>query len=456
MTATPNPPGLSDPIGHKPGPWCAPPCRQTDLTPLLHPSLTWLWKHLAAVADKRGDRHLTDGSTRITMPAEPGHRAAAVGLLRLRTPRPGQQIRVDLASLAQRLRARHNELTPGLVAAHAVQRVLAASAEATARREAALDQLHQTAVNEFAAIPATAAHRPDIDQLWPLLKRRGTVGRLEKIETRDAILRQAAAVIARLPHPDQRVDRRRLAEAATGSPHALDSGTLPGLILTTLAGAGALDPALKRRAAWAALGVNCDDLTGGLTTLGIYPAGWQLPSTETPTLTPRVLARCDWPRPTSPNSWVFVTENPSVVTAAADVADEQPERQPPLRVMCTVGTPSALEINALGRLAATGWNIAVRADFDEAGLNHTNALLAGIPGATPWRMSESDYHASLSDDTDAALDTLRLPDTPWRPALHAAMRERKAAAYEESLIEDLLQDLLAGQPQRDGWVLTID
>ncbi|MFI6266650.1 DUF2399 domain-containing protein [Micromonospora sp. NPDC051006] len=413
---------------------------------LLDPSLTWLWEHLAAVADRRGDRYLTNGATQITMPAEPSHRAAAVGLLRAGTPRPGQKIRVNLASLTQRLRARHNELTPGLVAAHAVQRVLAADADAKAKRRAALDQLHQTAVTAFAAIPATAAHRPDIDQLWPLLRRRGTVGRLERTESRDVILRQAAAVIARLPHPDQRVDRRRLAEAATGSPHALDAGTLPGLVLATLISAGTLDPGLKRRAAWAALGVNCDDLTGGLTTLGIYPAGWHLPPTETPTLTPRVLARCNWPSPPSPGSWVFITENPSVVTAAADVADQQPERQPPLRLMCTVGTPSALEINALARLATAGWNIAVRADFDEAGLNHTNALLAGIPGATPWRMTVSDYHASLSDDTDAALDIRRLPTTPWNPDLHTAMQKRRAAAYEESLIEDLIQDLLVGRP----------
>lgn len=63
------------------------------------------------------------------------------------------------------------------------------------------------------------------------------------------------------------------------------------------------------------LGVRCDDIVGGLTTVGITPAGWTVPDRTPVTLPPRVLATCDWPTGAAP---VFVTENPSVLSAAVD------------------------------------------------------------------------------------------------------------------------------------------
>src|SRR6266568_2971189 len=45
----------------------------------------------------------------------------------------------------------------------------------------------------------------------------------------------------------------------------------------------------------------------------------------------------------APESWVFVTENPSILSAAADLADDVET----VRVLCTSGTPSASEIGAI-------------------------------------------------------------------------------------------------------------
>ena len=44
-----------------------------------------------------------------------------------------------------------------------------------------------------------------------------------------------------------------------------------------------------------------------------------------------------------------------------------------------------------GRLVTVGWNVAVRADFDGAGIRHVATLLEGIPGAVPWRMMTEDF-----------------------------------------------------------------
>ncbi len=258
------------------------------------------------------------------------------------------------------------------------------------------------------------------------------------------LIRQTGAVLAALPPPGHRLDRRRLADQVTRFPHALDSGPLPGLVIAVLAAAGTISPGLRSRAAWDAVGVDCDDLTGGLITIGVHPAGWVLPAGASVTLPPRELARCAWNPPPRQGAWVFVTENPSVATAAADLADTLPAGHEPVRLLCTSGTPSAREISAIARLADAGWNVAVRADFDEAGLNHVTALLTGIPGAVAWRMGAAEYLASLAAAPPGAEVTLGggpLPTTPWDPRLHAAMADRRLAAYEETLVDDLLHDL---------------
>ncbi len=233
------------------------------------------------------------------------------------------------------------------------------------------------------------------------------------------------------------MDRRRLAEAATGDPHALDEATaLGGLVLAALTVAHVVAAGSRTRAAWSAVGVDLDDLTGGLLTLGLRPAGWQLPHDAIVTLPPRVLNTVDWAPPPQPGSTVFITENPSVIAAAADHTTTTP-----VHMICTSGTPAASEIAALSGLVIKGWNVQVRADFDVAGIEHVRGLLDGIPGALPWRMSSREYEA-LARTERMTIPLLGLaPETPWDARLQQVMTEYGVAVYEESLLPELLEDV---------------
>ena len=339
------------------------------------------------------------------------------------------------------------ELTPGAVAAHAAGRPLASSAARKAQDTATDRRLCSLLETLLANLPDDAPVRPHPDDAWQRLRRTGWVTRLRDIGKPEHLVSQATAVLAALPRPPGRADRRRLANTATGSPHALDEReALAGLVLALLAAARAIPEGVRARAAWSHVGVDCDDLLGGLLAVGIAPDGWHVPACEPLTLPPRVLARCAWPRPTSAQEWVFVTENPSVTAAAIELAEALDDGS--IRLVCTAGTPSQVENAAIARLTTTGWNVAVRADFDPAGINHVAALLDAGPAAHVWRMTTPDYLASLErdDDQHVPLKDTPLPPTPWDPTLAEEIASRAVITFEESLLDQLVEDLRRGCP----------
>jgi len=398
-------------------------CVDGRLAAFLTEDLAWLWAQLADAADRRGDPRLITGKVSVTPPHSARERAAATGLLGRRHIPAGRVTRVDLAKLASALAP----LTPGAVAAHSTGRRLALRAINRARRTATEDDLR---CQLDALLPGAAA-----DDVWAVLRRAKWVHRLVDADDGAFLVATAADVISRLPAPgDPPLDRRLLARAATGDPHALDSGRpLAGITLALLAALGRAPASGPPRERWAAVGVASDDITGGLTVVGITPVGWAVPPGAPVTLPPRVLATCIWP--SGDGAVVFVTENPSVLGAAADI--------PGARIICTSGTPSRIEVDALARLARQGWRLRVRADFDDAGLNHVIAVLAAAPGAEPWRMNAADYLYGL-DDTDAvALRVDRLGHTPWDPDLAAAMGAHGIAVYEETYLDHLAADVAA-------------
>lgn len=417
--------------------YCAGECGGADLAPLLTQDLAWLWTAVAAAADRRGDITMSEGQLTITAPAEPNARAAAVGLLGGRALRAGQRREVDLAALTTRLGTRGDSLTPGAVAAHAVRHRLGVKVAAKRARQALLDAIRYDLERRLKELPEHIQHRVDTADSWSRLRTAGWLARISAHPDPHQLIVQASAVLAALPKPGERSDRRTL---VPNHPHALDDGTtLAGLVLalTRLAG-------IKTRAAWDALGVDCDDLMGGLLALGIHPAGWSLPQYAVVTIPPRELGRCVWPAPRVPGSWVFVTENPSVVAAASGIASNNPST--PVRLLCTVGTPSALEVAAIAALSEFGWRVAVRADFDGAGLGHMRALLDACPDAEPWRMRAADYLASQPTGTNSEPIVVAEVDTPWDPALARAMTRTGAPGFEEALLPSLLQDLAIGLP----------
>ena len=63
-------------------------------------------------------------------------------------------------------------------------------------------------------------------------------------------------------------------------------------------------------------------------------------------------------------------------------------------------------------------------------------------------MDTETYLSSLArnpETSDIQLSERELPPTPWDPHLRTAMAEKGRPAYEETLIETLLEDLLAGR-----------
>lgn len=401
-------------------PLCDTNCAGADLESLVGGDLDWLWTQLADAADRKGDPILATGSTTVTVAHGVPERTAAAGLLGRRHLSAGQRIRVDLSTLADRI----SPLTPGAVAAHAAGRRLAQRAADRAARATSENQLRQRLTQLL----------PDAgeDDAWASLRRLGWVTRILAAED-PTLLERAAAVIDHLPEqPQQVVDRRVLAQTATRDPHALDRGKpVGGLALALLITLGRCESTTPRQM-WASVGVSYDDITGGLTALGIAPHGWTVPDGAPVTLPPRVLATCAWPE--GADATVFVTENPSVLSAATEIAGAQ--------VICTSGTPSAVEVGALARLAAGGWRLLVRADFDDAGINHVRSILDAAPTARPWRMSATDYESGVAaGDAIVELRLDRIGDTPWDAPLAAAMRNHGRALYEESLLDRLLRDV---------------
>lgn len=425
-------------------PLCGGECGGAELAPLLDPRLGWFWEQIGRTADRRGDPVLVEGVLSVRAPVSADARAAAIGLVGGRVLKQGQCRSIDLSQLTQKIRVRGARLTPGAVAAHALGRRLALRAAADAERRKREQELGTTFLDAVQSMPSDDLHEPD--RIWASLRRNGWVARLTTINEPERLIRWAAAVVAALPAASNRIDRRRLAAAATGNPHALDHGSvLAGFVMAMLVGAGRVAPRQRPRAAWASVRVDCDDIVGGLTAVGILPVGWSLPPGTTVTLPPRTLSRCEWPPPDSADAWIFVTENPSIASAATDLAASAGN----IRLLCTSGTPSAEEIAAIARLALQGWRIAVRADFDAAGLEHVAAILDKTPGAVPWRMSADDYAASLEHVIAEKVALERLPDTSWDPQLSVEMYERGVAAYEESLLPALLEDLRRGAPGKN-------
>ncbi|MFE7777681.1 DUF2399 domain-containing protein [Streptomyces sp. NPDC057445] len=429
-------------------PLCPGHCTDADLTPLLNPQLRWLWEQIATRCDHSGDTTLSQGRLTLRIPASPEERSAAGRLLGSSRLLPATKRTIDLARLTRKLTVRGPHLTPAAVAAHAVNRTLGTPAhhrkQHQARAQRIEDLLHQLLSN----LPQTARLRPHPQALWAQLRTQGTAHRVLTANNPERLLHHYTAVLTHLPPPGTVLDRRLLAQSSAGHPKALDRGTLLAtLIRATADHTGTVPPNANYREAWALLGVRCDDLTGGLLTINLHPLGFTAPPGHAITLPPRSLQLCTWPDPFG-SGGVYITENPSIATAMLD----EPDLAPGTPLICLLGTPSTTETEALGRLDQTGWSLAVRADFDPAGIRHVHAVLKEAPTAQPWRMNSTHYLEALTIEPDPTteLDPDQIPDTPWDPGLADAMRRHRRSSFEEALALELVDDMRSAQPGPRG------
>jgi uncharacterized protein (TIGR02679 family) len=273
----------------------------------------------------------------------------------------------------------------------------------------------------------------------------GTITRLVR-RGDPAALRQACAVLARLPAGG--ISLPVLAEQVTGDTKALSGTPAATLVLRALAARDGEPPptgAAQRRARWDAAGVILDDLASQVLVLGVRPvqdhplAGWLHAAADGAIPFRITLHQLTLAPLTVPAAEVFVCENPAVLRAA--VAGWTPGHPP---LICTEGVPSAACHRLLaGMRGPINW----RGDFDWTGLR-TTADAIHRHDARPWRMSVTDYRRALDApgvDAEQLSEPLRgaPADSPWDPALAAALHERGRAVMEERIIPELLADLTA-------------
>jgi uncharacterized protein (TIGR02679 family) len=200
-----------------------------------------------------------------------------------------------------------------------------------------------------------------------------------------------------------------------------------------------------RRSTWSSVGVEVGELSAPVLTLGLPGDGtshtdrvlteWRSAG-EPVHLTVRQLL-------SHPPHWeslagadVFICENPSVVSVAADTL-----RSPVSPLVCTHGQPSAAVAAALDRLAEAGANLRYHGDFDWGGLRIAARVLSEWP-VTPWRFGTTDYldavHAGLGGRDLRAHSP---SPSPWDPALSETMSLVGRAVEEEAVVDQLVADL---------------
>lgn len=323
--------------------------------------------------------------------------------------------------------------------------------------------VHRAAVRaetqaRWAAVVAAASHHP---ALCAWLATAGAGGVLKRSARGDPglaarLLTQADAVLGELPANG--LTLAQLAAKALGNAHALDGGqAVATVVLAALRHqdraavapeADVVDDAAEDTEAsklpervrdfWARAGVLVNELARPALFLNL-PV---LPSSTHPgisgepgylSLRTLLRTRIEW---AVENDRVYVCENPSIVSIAAD---QLGRACPPL--VCIEGMPAAAQRVLLTQLAGAGAELHYHGDFDWAGIHIGNYVMQSF-GARPWRFSSGDYVEALTSiprkDRDLVGEGV---SATWDPALLDQMRIHELAIDEEAVAPLLISDL---------------
>ena len=274
------------------------------------------------------------------------------------------------------------------------------------------------------------------------LRSKGIVKRLcVDVAEGESCLRMAVEVARRLPA--RNVTLAQLAVEVTGTAHGLDPGTPLGTVCLRLVErlTGVEDKgAAGRRAAWAGVGVVCDELSSTVLVFNVPGDDGSMTGRmmrdaasegEPVCITARQLARRPPTFSSLKGAVVSVCENPSIVAAAADALGVACA---PL--VCVEGQPNGAVRALLDGLVTAGARLRYHGDFDWAGIQIAN-LVMRRHGANPWRMMTSDY---LEAAGGTALEVAPRAAT-WDSQLQEAMAGRGTAVHEEQVTGRLLVDL---------------
>jgi uncharacterized protein (TIGR02679 family) len=255
------------------------------------------------------------------------------------------------------------------------------------------------------------------------------------------LLEKVRRVAERLPERGRPL--AHLAAAELGNAHALDSGSpIATLVLRAF---GLEQYAVERersRDQWARLGITVNELAAPVLCLNLPTSGDSVASRvaraaasagEPFHLTLRMLLR-EQPTLEVAGLRVFVCENPSIVSMAADRLGVGCA---PL--ICGNGVPGAAPQTLMRQLVAGGARLAYHGDFDWPGIRIGNFVMREI-GAAAWRFSTEDYLAAST----GAVETLAQGEgieADWDALLAGKMRVRGQEVHEEAVVETLIADL---------------
>lgn len=134
---------------------------------------------------------------------------------------------------------------------------------------------------------------------------------------------------------------------------------------------------------------------------------------------------------------VYVCENANLIAIAADRCGRQCAP-----MVCTDGMPAAAQRIILQQLAAAGGRLRYHGDFDWAGVRIGNYVMREC-GALPWRFDAAAYLAAVAQAPRPGLALAGLEaKASWDEGLTIAMQEHQLSIAEESLADELLEDLM--------------
>ena len=255
------------------------------------------------------------------------------------------------------------------------------------------------------------------------------------------LLENVSRVIERLPERGRPL--AHLAATELGNAHALDSGSPVATLVLRAFGLDqyAVDGE-RSRDQWARLGITVNELAAPVLCLNLPTTGDAVASGvaraaawagEPFLLTLRMLLR-DPPTLDVAGQRVFVCENPSILSIAADRLG--PNCAP---LICGNGMPAAAQQTLLRQLVASGANLAYHGDFDWPGVRIGNFVMRDLR-ASAWRFSAEDYVAACAGSTGSLPEGEQI-DAAWDAQLGVEMRSRGQAIHEEAVVETLLADL---------------
>lgn len=379
-------------------------------------------------------RPLTGG---LTLAAASSEERSAIDALFGRKSTRGAALRIDLDELAGVLR--EAGICDELSAAVSALRGKVVDRRALAEeRTVAWEEVWRAAAEDFAGRPALHLWLSKLDRLGLLRRLCGNEPTAGAV-----LLRELATVVNALPARAEPL--AAFAARLLGDAHALDPGppraTLAVRAAARMGGIQFEDSAEGRRAAWAGVGVMCDELSTpvlvfNLPVTGVTPLGHLLRAAASAGEPVHVSLRMLLRHPLASDEGlrgrdVFACENPTIVALAA--ARLGVSCAP---LVCVNGQFATPALVLLRQLCVAGVRLHYHGDFDPAGLMIARRVMAES-GALPWRFRAADYAGAPKGVGFAGAPG----PTPWDPALREAMRDAGETVHEEAVFEAMTEDL---------------